>query len=266
MRYTYDHDFHIHSKLSVCSNDPQQTTDKILRYAEKNNLKTICLTDHFWDDTIEGASIFYRGQNYDHITKAKPLPSSKDVTFLFGCETEFDRYFRVGISKGIIEKLDFVVIPITHFHMSNFTLSLEDLLNAETKAAAWIKRLDAVLDMNLPYHKIGLAHLTCTLISQSADEYLNVLQLLKEEDLTRLFCKAAKVGVGIELNMVDMMFPFGGQDIVLKPYRIAKQCGCKFYLGTDAHHPDRFDHAKEIFERTIDLLELTEEDKFIIHG
>ena len=53
-------------------------------------------------------------------------------------------------------------------------------------------------------------------------------------------------------------------DIVLSPYKIAKQCGCKFYCGSDAHHPDSLDRAKAIFESATDLLELTEEDIFII--
>jgi histidinol phosphatase-like PHP family hydrolase len=94
---------------------------------------------------------------------------------------------------------------------------------------------------------------------------------IKQEDYSfaikmfeRLFKKAAEVGVGIELNACDMCFTDEEADIVLRPYRIAKQCGCKFYCGSDAHHPDELDNAKAIFERAIDLLELTEEDKFVI--
>lgn len=35
-------------------------------------------------------------------------------------------------------------------------------------------------------------------------------------------------------------------------------------MGSDAHHPKELDDAKRYFERTIDLLGLTEEDKFIL--
>ncbi|MCR5782891.1 MAG: hypothetical protein K6G90_09185 [Clostridia bacterium] len=52
MKYTIDHDLHIHTKLSSCSQDPRQTTEKILGYALNNGLKTICVTDHYWDETI----------------------------------------------------------------------------------------------------------------------------------------------------------------------------------------------------------------------
>lgn len=68
--------------------------------------------------------------------------------------------------------------------------------------------------------------------------------------------------MGIELNSDDMKFEDEESDIILKPYRIAKKCGCKFYTGSDAHHPKGLNDAKEIFERAIDYLELTEDDKF----
>ena len=53
-------------------------------------------------------------------------------------------------------------------------------------------------------------------------------------------------------------------DIVLRPFRIAREVGCRFYMGSDAHHPKALDEAKAIFERAIDRLELSEEDKFIL--
>ena len=36
--------------------------------------------------------------------------------------------------------------------------------------------------------------------------------------------------------------------LFLRPFRIAKECGCKFYLGSDAHHPKSFENSKKIFE------------------
>ena len=89
-----------------------------------------------------------------------------------------------------------------------------------------------------------------------------VLDLLPEGRLTELFSEAARLGVGIELNAWDMSFAEGEEDTVLRLFRIAKSCGCKFYLGSDAHHPDGLKRAGEYFERAIDCLGLTEEDKF----
>ena len=83
MKYIVDHDLHIHSGLSSCSSDPEQTKDRILKYAFDNNLSTICVTDHFWDESVDGASAWYSKQNYNHVCNAKPLPQTSDVKFLF---------------------------------------------------------------------------------------------------------------------------------------------------------------------------------------
>ncbi|MBR6552918.1 MAG: hypothetical protein IKT89_08795, partial [Clostridia bacterium] len=101
-----------------------------------------------------------------------------------------------------------------------------------------MKRFEAVLGMDLPFHKIGIAHLTCGLIAPNREEYLEVIELIDTDEMKRVFKKAAKLGVGIELNSADMKFNEKEADIILRPYRIAKECGCKFYLGSDAHHPD----------------------------
>lgn len=62
-----------------------------------------------------------------------------------------------------------------------------------------------------------------------------------------------------------MRFADAESEFILRIFRVAKECGCKFYFGSDAHHPNELDEAKAIFEKAIDLLELTEEDKFHIN-
>lgn len=263
MKYILDNDLHIHSKVSLCSSDEKQTTQRILNYAIENNLKTICLTNHFWDENVEGSSDWYKKQNYNHIITEKPLPQNENVSFLFGCETDLNHSLELGISKEMFDKFDFIVIPTTHFHMKGFTLSYTESANVHSRADVWERRLKAVLEMDLPFHKIGIAHLTCNLIAPTRKEYIEVLELLHEEEMKKLFSKAAQLGVGIELNSNDMSFSLDESEIVLRPYRIAKQCGCKFYCGSDAHHPDALDRAKDIFKRAVDLLDLQEEDKFL---
>ena len=96
------------------------------------------------------------------------------------------------------------------------------------------------------------------------DKLLELIDTWKTEDLQRIFAIAAKKGVGIELNSSDMKFEDFEANTILRPYKIARDAGCKFYMGSDAHHPKELDNAKEIFERAIDLLGLTENEKFSI--
>lgn len=258
MRYIIDHDLHIHSGRSFCSQNPDQNPQNLLAYAEKNKFKTLCLTDHMWDSAVPGASDWLAGQNYDHISKSLPLPKSDTVNFLFGCEVDLDKHLTLGISPAVMDKLDFFIISITHMHMAGF--AVEGWENAAERAELWCKRLDAVLNMDLPFHKIGLGHLTCIYIYR--ENYTEALNLIPKEEYHRLFAKAAKLGVGIELNFDSFALTDETREIALLPYRIAKEEGCKFYFGSDAHIPSDLPGALPNFENIVNLLDLTEDDKF----
>ena len=258
MRYIADHDLHIHTQLSLCSGDPAQNKESILQYGLDNGLTTLCLTDHMWDSRVPGASGWYQKQSYEYITQALPLPESDKVRYLFGCETDLDRFLTVGVSPEIMKKLDFIIIPTTHLHMHGFTLDGSE--GVEERAKLWCDRLEAVLDMDLPFHKVGIAHLTCSLMYR--EHYIEVLKTIPESEYRRLFKKAAEKGVGIELNFPSLNLNDETREPTLLPYRIAKEEGCKFYFGSDAHHPQELAKAKENFENIIDLLGLEESDKF----
>ena len=265
MRFTFDHDLHIHSYLSSCSRDPEQTPERILQYAKDEGLTTVCITDHYWDSAVEGPSKWYAPQNFEHISQSKPLPQEDGIRFLFGCETEMKRDLTVGMPRERFDDFDFVIIPTTHLHMKGFTITEEESESNATIARLWVERLDALLNMDLPFYKIGIAHLICPLLcKRSREDYLAVLELIPDGELNRLFTKAAELGVGIELNYGDMLFADSETDIALRVFRAAKKCGCKFYFGSDAHHPATFERVRATFERAIDLLDLQESDKFII--
>lgn len=258
MRFSFDHDLHIHSKLSLCSSDPGQNTDAILRYAADNRLSTICLTDHFWDASVSGASEWYKKQDFAHISLALPLPRKEGIRFLFGCETELDRHLTLGIAPENYDKFDFIIIPTTHLHMNGFTCRGDE--DAEERAGLYIRRLDAVLDMKLPFEKVGIAHLTCGLMYQG--HHIEVLERITDAEFHRLFAKAAEKRVGIELNFNSLALTDDDREQTLRPYRIALEEGCRFYFGSDAHHHAGLAAEKANAENIVSLLGLTEADKF----
>lgn len=264
MKYTIDHDLHIHSGLSSCSNDPEQNVYRIIQYAKENGLKTICLTDHYWEKSVPcfSGEEFYKSQNFEHIKQACPLPNEGNISFRFGCETDLDKNLNLGITEERFEHFDFVIIPTTHLHMNSPEPTNFD---PEYRAKLWVERLDSVLNMKLPFRKIGIAHLATFLINKTTREnYIKTLDSISSNELKRLFSKVANLGAGIELNQDDMNFSDNEAESVLRMFKIAKECGCKFYLGSDAHHPDWFGDTKFIFERAINLLDLKETDKFVI--
>lgn len=261
MKYVFDHDYHIHTQLSDCSSDPEQTSERILAYAKQNGLTALCQTDHFWDDRVAGASGWYAPQNFAHVCKALPLPQAAGVRFYFGCETEMREDFVVGVSEERLEAFDFVIIPTTHLHMGGFTIRKEatDLERAE----AYVKRWDALLEMKLPFEKIGLAHPLCGLINARGD-WMKTMNAVDEKEFGRLLTLSAKTGMGIEINRSDVSAQGERFAFAVRFYGLARECGCKFYLGSDAHHPKDLDNAPAIFERAICAIGLTEDDKYRI--
>ena len=261
MKFRIDHDLHIHSCLSSCSNNPEQTPERMLEYARESGLHTICITDHFWDETVLGASDWYRPQDFLHISESKPLPSSADINFLFGCETEMDKFMKLGISRSRFDAFDFIIVPTSHLHMKGFTID-EDLSFVKERAKYYMKRCHALLDMDLPFHKMGLAHFTCGLLARNSEgKRDDIINCISDAELKLLFTKAADLGIGIELNTA---LSDAKNESALRSYFIAKECGCRFYLGSDAHSPGDFLDAKKRFSSMIDALDLTEEDKFQI--
>lgn len=268
MKYVIDNDMHIHTRLSRCSNDQDQNAQTILEHAKKHGLKTVVVTDHFWDEPVKGLpTTWYQGQDFEHISQIKPLPQADRIKFLFGCETEMTGNLVIGLDKSHFDEFDFIVIPTTHLHMIANVLPLPQgqALTHEHLAKTWIEKLNALLEYDLPFHKVGLAHLTCSLIYRSkTNEYQKVLDLIPQETLEKIFTKAAKLGVGIEINAFDFDTEEKRVESVFRIFRTAKQCGCKFYLASDAHHPEDLEKSIAAFNYAIDALELTEENKFTL--
>ncbi len=269
MRYIVDHDFHIHSGGSMCSGDPEQTPQRILQYAVDEGFSAVALTDHFWDETVpmlQGGwgPDFYTSQNWSHITKQLPLPSHDNIRFLFGAEVDMTLDCAVGISLERLAQMDILLISLSHFHMTDFTIRAEDAATPEGRAHMLLDKMDVLLKRDLPWHKIVLAHLTGPKLGGGDPaNHCEVLRLVQGERLTALFKKAAALGVGIELNTAT--FGFGSdaeREAVTAFYAHAKECGCKFTFGSDAHCPGQFLPHRERGQKMADALGLTEKDIF----
>lgn len=231
--FTIDQDYHIHTRLSTCSSDPEQTPERILQYAKKYHLKKVCLTDHLWDDEVPGASDWYKPQNIAHIRESLPLPKDDEVAMYFRCETEMDRNYTLGLAEENFELFDFIIVPTTHLHMRGFTITDEEWDSIDKRRELVVNRFYHLLEQHYPFHKMGLAHMTCTLAAGYDDQWNNHLKLfggISDDVYTDMFKKAAKVGIGIELNAPIRQYNERELDIILRPYLIAKSVAASFIL------------------------------------
>ena len=192
----------------------------------------------------------------------KALDNASDTNAKHGLYRALLNGMVVGVSEKMMDRFEFIIIPTTHLHMMGFTLDEKDG-STERRAELYVERFARLMEKDLPWHKIGLAHITCPLLNNTYDGvYLDTLKLIKDETFAELFSKAAKIGMGIELNEYIENYEGEELEVHMNIYRIAKNAGCKFYFGSDAHTPDGLRKAPPRFEKFIDLLDLKEEDKF----
>ena len=229
-----NHDIHVHTRLSDCCHDERMTAEAILSHAVLHGYDTICITDHCWDAAAPGASGWYAPQTVEHVFSAGDLPKSDSVRVCMGCETEYCGGTKLGLTREAFDKFDFVVIPPNHFHMENFVRPAE-INTPAAIAELLLTRLEELQQLDLPWRKIGIAHLSCGLLNKSGT-VTEVFRLMPSERLEKIFRVFAERGTGIELNAAS--FPDkAGEDFaeLMRPYHIAREAGCKFYFSSDAH-------------------------------
>jgi hypothetical protein len=73
-----------------------------------------------------------------------------------------DLGFVIGIAPETVKKHEFIVIPTTHLHIG---MVAEQDLTLEQRAELYVKRLQTLLDSDLPDGKVGFAHPTTCLIA-----------------------------------------------------------------------------------------------------
>ena len=263
MPFPIDHDMHCHTVLSSCSSDPAQSVQALLEHAKRRGYTLQCVTDHLWDSAVPGASGWYAPQDIAHVSKNLPLPEDDQVRLVFGCETEFLGGTRLGLDPSHYDAFDFIVIPPNHFHMKNFVRP--DTYDTEEKIAGlFVQRLEDISNLPLPWRKVGIAHMTCSLIFREGDPY-RVYELVDEARFRAVMRRFAGFGAGIEINLSCFAPDWRDHErAMLRLYRLAKEEGCKFYLASDAHHPGELDLVPQRAPAVIEALGLTEDDQFIL--
>ena len=257
MSFPIDHDLHCHSVLSSCSGDPAQSKERLLAHAKQYNYTVQCITDHLWDNLVPGASGWYRPQDVEHVKQNLPLPQDDRVRMVFGCETEYCGGKKLGLHPSHFDEFDMIVIPPNHFHMKDFVRP--SCYDTEEKVAdLLVERLEQLTELDLPWHKVGIAHLNGGLVFAEGDPYL-VFHFVDEKRFRSVARKLAQLGAGIDLNCSCFRPGWRAhEDDALRMFRFAKEEGCKFYLASDAHSPGELDMVPQYAPEIVALLGLTE--------
>lgn len=260
--FSIDHDYHIHTNLSACSHDPLMTPQNLLPIVQEEGLREVVITNHFWDSRMPGADEWYGPQDLAHVRKAFPLPQRPGIKMRFGCETEYCGGEKIGISPESYDAFDFIIVPFNHLH--NHFSRPADCVTPLQVAELYMKHFQELLTLPLPWRKVGVAHLTCPL-TYPGEKLYQVFEALDGNRLRKCFRMISAKGAGVELNAACFRPGWEKHEgVFLNIYRLAREEGCKFYLGSDAHSLTDLKRLKEYLPSVIHKLELSDGDRYAI--
>lgn len=228
-------DMHIHSFASVCCQDEKQTPENIVPLLAKHGYKKIGFVDHVWISRDIEPSHFYKTQNGErHLELLNFIHSCKwEIEVLVGCEADMKAPGVFGITQEFKEKMDYVVMATDHFHMTDFVEQPED------KTPEGVGK--HMLKFFISAAKSGLADILVHPFFPYGyvDLYDKSIASLSDAELLDAFSIAASNNIGIEINKCYLPNPqyerFFSLETPLRVLSLAKQAGCTFTLGSDAH-------------------------------
>ncbi|MBQ9747908.1 MAG: PHP domain-containing protein [Clostridia bacterium] len=254
------HDFHVHTTLSLCANETA-TVDNYLAIAKRLGLKKMGFSDHFGKPDISGARGFYRAHPLEHNLSLKPIVrerSTPELQLYFGCETEYFPLHRdVAITEAEAEQFDFITVPNSHTHM---IMPKDYIGNYQKHVDFMIQAYEDTLNSPVSRYITAMAHPFDAVCCPY--DYKILIRMISDDQFKRLFDKTAEKGIAVEINTsyTKGMTPQEiADDVHIPMFLLAKECGCKFIFGSDAHddqHHACFANADLI----ADLLSLHEED------
>ena len=257
------HDFHIHTDLSICANETA-TLGNYIEIANKLGLEKIGIANHFWDSKIEGRLDFYKTQDFEHILKLKPeieKVQSDDLKIYFGCEAEYDyKHHDVAITEEVAEQLDYVLVPNSHTHA---TMPKEFYEPYQKHVDYMLQAYEDIINSKVSKYITAVAHPFCAVCCPYDREIL--LNMISDDTFKRLFDMTANKGIAFELN-VDYMAKFkkSYEEIEeaahIRMFRLAKEMGCKFIFGSDAHSTTEHKTYEQLTKAFVELLGLKETD------
>jgi len=254
-----NHDIHVHTYLSECCHEKErQTPAAILALAEQMGVGTIGFADHMWLNPDLEPSDWYRPQDESQLTRLRGdlADISTPVRVLVGCEAEMIAPGKFGITRQFAEALDFVLLACDHFHMKDF-VEQPPSDGPRDIARHMLKFFLSAVTSGLPT-SIAHSFMPCGYEGQ----YDNAIAATSGVEFFDAFAVAAERGVGIEVTRAFLPSPTDGTFSIETPIRvltIAKQAGCKFTFGTDAHDPEGQKCLPEL-EQLTTAVGITEED------
>ncbi len=234
-------DMHIHTTLSFCCHDPEQTLENIAAKMKEKGFRKIGICDHFWRNPAVKPNGFYAPQTGDAILSLKKSADNSGfpLQFLIGAEAEMVAPGIFGVDRAFKEQVDFIALPTDHFHITDFVKQPPD--DSPRGIAVHM------LEFFISGAKSGLADILVhplLPLGKSMEQYDRIIESLSDAELFDAWSIAAENHAAVEINTACLfcgryakMF---SRDTIRRTHELAKKAGCKFTIGSDSHESGGF--------------------------
>ncbi len=258
------YDIHVHTSLSECCSDKEnQRPEKLLGIAEDMGLRLIGFSDHVWDNPEIKPNFWYEPQNSSRILAMRNnLPfDSEGIRILVGCEGETIAPGKFGVTRYLVEKLDFCLLACSHFQISDFVAQPSDTTPrgvAKHVLEFFMSAVESGLATAIPHPMLPIGY------TAIFDE---MLESISNGELYDAFAAASGMNVAIEVTLAFFPPVIEGRakwsmETPIRLLGIARQAGCKFTFASDAHKPDDFRSLGKIAQ-LLDAAGISEKDMLV---
>ncbi len=254
-----NHDFHIHTNLSLCAKK-DATAEHYINKAVELGLNKIGFSNHFWDSKIQPVlNDWYKPQNLEYNLQLKEELKDidkKGITVYFGAEAEFHPIYGVAMTEEAAEKFDYIIVPNSHTHMTmDKTLYSPYQKHADFMTDAYRK----ILNSPTARYITAMAHPFDAVCCPYDRQVL--YKIIPDDVFKELFTATAEKGIAVEINAAcfkgitaENIEQFGA----MRMFCIARDMGCKFIFGSDSHSVNGHDNYLHTQQTIADFLELSE--------
>lgn len=256
-----NHDFHIHTNLSLCAAETV-TAEHYINKAKELGLNKIGFANHMWDENIQPfPNRSYKIQTVPYNLELKDelkTLDKKGIKVYFGAEAEFHPIYGVALTEENAEKFDYIIVSNSHTHM---TMDKSLYQPYEKHAEFMIEAYKKILASSVSKYILSIAH---PFDAVCCPYDIQVLYKLVSDDVYKeLFSATAEKGIAVEINTScfkdinkENLEQFGA----IRMFRIAREMGCKFTFGSDSHSEKGHDAYLYTAQTLIDCLEIKETD------
>ncbi len=255
------YDYHMHTKLSPCSSDPEATVTNFAKLLADKGFKSICITDHYWtrpesilenNPDVIGPYPETLKQILDN--KKYVVSTALPIKVLVGAEIESYAPDRFGGTQELKEMLDVVLLPTDHFHLEGLVQGPED-----DSIVGWGRH---IMKFFIGGAKSKVAHVLAhpfIPMGKAQGSTREILDTISDNEFFDALSLANECGNAIEINSGCLIEPMYYEALV-RPFTIAKKAGCKFTLGSDTHDHHRGLNRYDIIGKFCDECGITEAD------